>query len=175
MSQNGFAHKISITEESSATSTSNTTQQSKNAIDLILQDHAQIRQMFSMLDTKLDNSIDESRTMFNDLKNFLIKHETMEQTAWYPELEKQSDLKSIIAELKKEEQNAGKEIQKIDAIKDNKEWVAAVKKLQTAVNEHAKDEETKLFPKVKQQLSQQKLLELGDKLSKYKADNNMKD
>lgn len=144
-----------------------------DAITIILKDHAYIRKMFAQLKTTLDKDVDKSRKNFNDIKDFIVKHETMEQKEWYPELEKKNGLKDIVAHLKKEEDDAGNEIKKIDDISDNAQWVAAVKKFMTAVEHHAKDEETKLFPKAKKALSKTELDSIGEKLMTYHKDNNM--
>jgi hemerythrin-like domain-containing protein len=145
-----------------------------DAIASILMDHQHIRQMIAELDRSLDSNIEKSRATFKDLKDFLVKHETMEQKLWYPELEKDASLKDIVANLKKEEEDASKEISKIDGIKDDKEWVASVKKLTKAVEHHAKEEETKLFPKARQVVSKESLNEIGAKFQEYKTKNDMK-
>lgn len=145
-----------------------------NAIEIILKDHEHIRQMFSQLDQNLDSNMTASKSHFKNLKDFLVKHETMEQTLWYPELEKDAELKKVIALLKKEEMDAANAIKKIDQTKDPKEWVAKVKELKKAVEHHADDEETKLFPKVKAKLNQATLEEIGEKLKSYHTEHHMK-
>ena len=173
MSSNTIAHSDTSNPPSATVPSNATEKQQMGAIEVILQDHAHIRSMMARLDKSLDTNIDESRATYKQLKDFLVKHETMEQKVFYPELEKNADLKSIISDLKKEEDAAADAIKKIDGIKDNKEWVSKVKELNKAVAEHAGDEESKLFPKVRQTLDKAKLDEIGNKLKEYKAKNNM--
>lgn len=142
-------------------------------IEIILLDHAQIRQMMSALENNLNSNLSESRAQFKTLQDFLVKHETMEQKAWYPALEKQEALKTIIADLKKEEENAAKALKEIDGIRDDKEWTAKVKGFMQAVEQHAKDEETKLFPKVKEMLDKPQLNALGQQLRDYRTKEGM--
>lgn len=143
-----------------------------DAIEIILKDHDHIRGMVSSLEKKLDLSFEESRALFKKLKSALIEHETMEQTVWYTELNKDDNLKTIIASLKEEEEGAAKAIKEIDETRDMGAWTNKVKKLLQAVGNHAKDEETNLFPKVKKHFNEAQLMDIGSKLEKFK--NNYK-
>jgi iron-sulfur cluster repair protein YtfE (RIC family) len=176
MSSVAFAASDNSNSDSSGVSTNiNDKDRSKmDAIGIIERDHAHIRELLAKLDKNLDSNITESRSIFKELKDFLKNHETMEETIWYPELEKNAELKKIIAPLKQEEMDAGKELDKIDSISDPKEWTAKVKKLQKDVEHHAKDEETKLFPKVRKEVKQATLDDLGAKLKEYHDQHDMK-
>lgn len=145
----------------------NTTGDSK-AIEIILQDHKKIEQLISELEKNLNSDIKQSKIKFNELKLFLENHEKMEQKVWYVELEKNADLKAIIDELKKEEDTASNELKQIDSLPNDNEWTAKVKKIIKDVKQHANNEETKLFPKVKQTLDKSTLDDLGNKLESYK-------
>lgn len=145
--------------------------QSMSAIDIILQDHAQIKQMITQLNTTLDSDVATSRTNFVQLKNFLINHETMEQTVWYPALAQYKDLKDVISKLTQEEQDVGTALSNLDSVTDDKQWVEQVKKIEQSVAQHAKDEETMLFPKVKKELNDNMLKDIGSQLQNYKTQN----
>lgn len=147
-----------------------------DAIQIIKDDHEHIRQMIAQLTTSMDaNNVEESRSNFKKLKSFLEKHETMEQKLWYPELEKKKDLESLIKDLKKEEDDAGKNLKNIASIKDNDKWMSEVKKLVKDVENHAKEEEDKLFPKVSDALDKAELDKIAVKLEKYKKKNKISD
>lgn len=171
MSPNTFADAHDASPKSTTLSGKNVQKEHMDAIEIILQDHNQIRSMIAQLNKSLDSNISQSRILFKELKDFLIKHETMEQKVWYPELEKFADLKDIITKLKKEEQDAGDELKKLDNITDDKEWVSKARKLNKDVEHHAKDEETILFPKVKKLLDKSSLDQIGTKLKDFKNQN----
>jgi hemerythrin superfamily protein len=139
-----------------------------NAIEVILQDHKQIKKMIAQLEKSLDSDTAKSRTDFQELKTFLENHENMEQKEWYPELEKHNELKDIIKKLKDEEETAGAELKNLVDVSDDKAWKIKVKKLFKDVKNHAHDEETKLFPKVKKVLDKSSLEEIGKKMEDYK-------
>jgi hemerythrin superfamily protein len=148
-------------------------EKSMDAIQIILKDHEHIKQMMGQLKGKLDSNYDESRTLFGKLKAFILKHETMEETIFYPELNKNNNLKSLVDSVIKEEKKAGEMIKEIDKITDKAEWVTKVKELMKAVEHHATDEETKLFPKVKKEFDQKTLDEIGSKMQEFRAKNDM--
>lgn len=159
---------------SNAAVNSSQTENDSNPIEIILRDHQHIRQTIAELNKQLSSNIDKSKEMFKNLKDFLVKHETMEQKLWYPELEKKENLKPIIAALIKEEEGAGALIKKVENSKDAKEWESNFKTLAKAVEHHATEEETKLFPKVKQEVDKATLNAIGAKLKEYHDSNNMK-
>lgn len=142
------------------------------AISIILQDHKEIMKMILVLEKNLDKNVVKSRAEFKKLKTFLGKHEDMEQKIWYPELEQHTNLKEIIDQLKEEEKTASTELKELDNIHNDKEWVEKVKTLISNVKKHANNEETKLFPKIKEVFDKSQLDELGNKLEGYKNESN---
>ncbi len=142
-------------------------------IQIILNDHKQIKKLIGELEKNLNTNISQSRAIFKELKDFLDKHETMEQKTWYPELEKHNNLKDILSKLKKEEEDAGNELKNIADITDDKQWASKVKNLMKDVKQHASDEESKLFPKVKKELSKSSFEEIGEKMQDYRKQNDM--
>lgn len=142
-------------------------------VNIILEDHARIRKMLTELETNLSSNIAESRKQFKVLEDFIVKHETMEQKAFYPELEKNTAFKKIIVVLKQEEDNAGKTIKVINGIKDDQAWAKKVQQFKQAVEKHAEDEENKLLPEVRKTLSAGELNDLGKKLKDYRTQHGM--
>lgn len=146
-----------------------------DAIDIILKDHEHIRDILAKLDKALNDNSQDRQAQFKKLKDFASKHEKMEQDIWYPALEKEhADLKKIIAHLKEEEKEAGDMLKKLDDKKEDKEWISKVRKLVEGIKQHAADEESKLFPKVREMVDKQKLMEIGKKLKEYHEKNDMK-
>lgn len=148
-------------------------QQQNDPIQIIMQDHSKIRQMLSNMNENQGSNAEQGRKKFKELKDFLTKHETMEQKVWYPELEKHKDLKDIISKLKKEEKDASSELNKLSSVKNDQEWVKGFQKLKSDVESHAEDEETNLFPKVKQSVDQQTLNKIATKMMEYRKKNDM--
>ncbi len=156
----------------SASSTSQQ-QQQMDPIAIIMQDHAYIRQMFSKIDGELDSNFDAAKSDFKTLKDFLIKHETMEQKVFYSGIENKDDLKKIIKPLKQQEDEAANALKKFDEIKDKQQWIAKYNELKKDVANHANDEETKLFPKVKHVVSSEDMNKIAQKMMEFRKNKDM--
>lgn len=146
---------------------------STDPVEIILFDHKQITQMIDQLNKNLDTNVKQSRSQFKTLQDFLVKHESMEQKTWYPQLEKNDQLQNIVTQLKDQEQDAEKALKEINSIKDDQAWVSKVKDFLKAVAQHANDEQTMLLPKVSQVLDKAKLDEIGKEMQAFRTKNNM--
>jgi iron-sulfur cluster repair protein YtfE (RIC family) len=94
----------------------------------------------------------------------------MEQKIWYPSLKKNGDagIKKLIKHLIGEEKLSAKAIKKFKSVKTQDEWEERFDKLRMDVEQHASEEEEKLFPKVKKTVNVDILNSIGPKLQKFK-------
>ncbi|MBA2655010.1 MAG: hemerythrin domain-containing protein [Gammaproteobacteria bacterium] len=140
-----------------------------DAVAFLINEHNKVRKSFTDI---LEGSHRDETTakMFNLLCDDLIRHETMEQEIWYPHLKRNEKLSEIITHLIAEEKSAKKTIKEFRKIKDAKEWNKKFMKFKREVEHHAREEETKLFPKVKKILTENELLSLGKMMREYKRD-----
>lgn len=139
-----------------------------DAIRLILNQHARIRKFLAQISPS-KNSV-SLKKVFSKLAAFLISHETMEQKVWYPFLKKNTKLKSIITHLVSEEKSAAKTIAKTKKLKSETAFEEKLMELKSAVKHHAKEEETKLLPKVKKIIEDSELKKIGKKMMEFKKD-----
>jgi hemerythrin-like domain-containing protein len=142
-------------------------------VKIILTDHEQITKMIAQLNQSLDTNNSEKKAQFKSLRDFVVKHETMEQKAWYPALEKYEQLKSIISNLKDQEKAADNALKNIDKAKDDQEWASKVKDFLKDVEKHAQNEQTELLPKVNQVVDKEKLNKIGKEMQAFRTKNNM--
>ncbi|MES2217158.1 MAG: hemerythrin domain-containing protein [Pseudomonadota bacterium] len=138
-----------------------------DAVTYLKQEHRKIKKMLINVN-KLSNEKVKLRK-FKELCKYLPKHEKTEEKKWYPPLRKDPALRSIINHLIKEEKAAGKAIKKLLATDYGKLWKLKFAKLKKDVLHHAKEEETKLFPKARNFLDKKELNKLGTTLRKFKA------
>lgn len=145
-----------------------------SAIDILINDHKYISKMLALLDKNLNGgNLKKSHAIFEDVKEFLLKHETMEKKVWYPELEKNKNLASIVSHLLSEEKEAAKELNKLSKKKPSREWAKEVKSLINNIQKHASEEEDTLFPSVKEVFDKTKLEEIGKKLKQFQREKKM--
>lgn len=138
-----------------------------DAIKYLRSEHSKFRRTFASI-SKI-SSVPKKKTKLKALCNDLVRHEKMEQKAWYPVLKRKVELKTIIKHLLSEETAAAKAIKHIQKTKFEIIWKLRFLKLKHDVDHHAKDEENKLFPKVRQMYSKAELNKLGVKMRKFKA------
>lgn len=140
-----------------------------NAIDFLIKEHNKVRKTFAEISKGIHRDITK-KEMFNELCQELIRHETMEQEIWYPNLKKNEKLRDIIKHLISEEKTAAKTIKEFGKIKIQKEWEEKFLKFKKDVEHHANEEEDKLFPKVEKLLDAAELKRIGKELYEFKLE-----
>lgn len=138
-----------------------------NAIKFLTNEHDKIRACFKKI--KSESNTEEQKKEFEEFSKMLLRHEKMEQTVWYPELEKcdSEHINKTIEHLICEEKEAKKLIEEMKDLKSDTEWETKFTKLNTDVEHHASEEENKLFPTVSELLNEDKLEALGKKMVEF--------
>lgn len=138
-----------------------------NAIEFLKHEHDKVRKM---LDDISDDSHREEtkRKKFDALCHDLIRHETMEETIWYPSFKHNEKVDDTIKHLISEEKDAEKAIKKFENVQSFEEWEEKFVKFKKDVEHHANEEEEKLFPKVEKILTDEELKLLGIKMQEFK-------
>lgn len=138
-----------------------------DAINFLIKEHDRVRKMLSDMEN-LAHHDETKRKMFDELSADLIRHETMEQTVWYPHFRNDHRIDDEVKHLLTEEKDAEKAIKKLDNIEDQNEWEAKFIKFKKAVEHHADEEEEKLFPRVRKILSEEDLKKIGKDMFDFK-------
>ena len=135
-------------------------------VAMLKQDHKEAKQLLRELaDSKPGNRRDAKVAK---LSNALLLHMRIEEQIIYP----------VVAELvgtdEAKEANiehdlARDGITKMQQLEDESGFGAAIAMLTAGINHHVKEEEQEIFPKLKKKLDRERLLELGDEISKAKA------
>ena len=138
-----------------------------DAITYLRQEHTKFRKALKAIHNISNEKI--KLTKFNALCKDLVKHEKMEQKAWYPALRKHKELLQIIKHLVSEEKSADKAIKKFKYTGFGIIWKLKFIKFKHDIDHHAKEEEKELFPKVRKIFDKKELDALGKKMKKFKA------
>ncbi len=138
-----------------------------NAIDFLIKEHTLVRQALKEIN---DPSHHEETKMklFDSLCHDLIRHETMEHQVWYPHFKNDKRLSDTVRHLLTEEKGAEKAIHQLDHVKTATTWDEKFAQFKTDVEHHAREEETNLFPEVKQLLSEADLEKIGLEMYHFK-------
>lgn len=136
-----------------------------DAIHFLKKEHDHVRRM--LFDISDESHHYETKIkMFNELCQDLIRHETMEHKVWYPHLK--NKVNKTVEHLLREEKIAEKTIKNFENINDEKIWEEKFSKFKKDVENHANEEEQKLFPIVKNILSESELEKIGNDMYQFK-------
>jgi hemerythrin-like domain-containing protein len=144
-----------------------------NAIDLLISEHNKVRDILKKI-AEDSKSFDEKKNSFKTLRHDLLRHEKMEQTIWYPHFKDSDKLDKTVKHLIKEEKEAHQEIQDLNQIGSEEEWNTQFKKFKHDVEHHAHEEESKLFPQIRNIFSESELANIGKEMLQFEKEYDAK-
>jgi iron-sulfur cluster repair protein YtfE (RIC family) len=136
---------------------------------LLHRDHEQARSMFRRL---LDEhpSDERSASLFQQLKEALEIHTTIEEDIFYPPLHGAAETHGLIEDGLNEHAEAKQMLQRLSGMSaGSDEWYAALRELYETIEHHVHDEEEKLFPAARRLFSGQHSDEIGNALDTEKT------
>lgn len=120
-----------------------------DAVDLLLQQHQQIRDLFAAVDKAAGAKVKQER--FEELRRFLAVHETAEELVTHPRARMADDGNSVVDARLEEETASKKLLASLDGMKvHDPAFDSRFKELRRAVLDHAAAEERDEFPLLRQ-------------------------
>jgi hemerythrin superfamily protein len=117
----------------------------QDVVDLLLQQHSHIRQLFASVDGAVHNPTRQQR--FEELRRFLAVHETAEELITHPRARTAEGGNVVVDARLQEETDAKKMLAELDGMKvDEPGFDTRFASLKAAVLAHAKAEEDQEFP-----------------------------
>jgi hemerythrin superfamily protein len=140
-----------------------------DALELLKQDHQTVKTLFEEAEGAEDQKKKEK--IFDDIKSELDTHARIEETIFYPAMEKHEELKDMVLEAIEEHKQVKTLLREIDNLKsDSEKFEPKLKVLMENVEHHAEEEEEgKMFPKVREIVDRNTLEQLGQDLEKAKG------
>ena len=145
----------------------------KDAISLLKEDHATVRELLDELEKAAMNDGDEAGTLLETIEAELKVHTTIEEEIFYPafrEAASRKDDTKLYYEAVEEHHVVDMVLPEID--KDevgSPEFAAKAKVLKDLVEHHAGEEEKEMFPRARKLMSRGELVELHDRLAEAKT------
>jgi len=133
--------------------------------DILKQEHVKVMQLFDEAISK------ESKDVFMQLKSELDIHMEGEEKLYYPQLENKKEATEVALEGYEEHHVAKlllSELEKTPA--DDKRWIAKMKVLKETVEHHVKEEESEIFEKSRNVLSDSQAEDIGSKYMEFKQE-----
>lgn len=139
------------------------TDHTQNAVSFLLEQHDQIRRLFEEVE---QNSGDGRRESFASLVRLLTVHETAEEEVVYPALRSLGDDGQAIAAARiAEEDQARKDLVDLERMgPDSPDFEVAFKSFHSAVDGHAQNEESEVFPRLVVAFDEPQLQQMANSL-----------
>jgi len=136
-----------------------------DAIVMLKDEHKDLEQLFKQLDK-------DDLSVIPAICSALTLHITVEEQVFYPEINKRTDVEADdIAEVLQEHHLLKVLVEEIrELTPEDIEYKAKAKVLTELARHHHEEEETELFPEVREELGRKRLQEIGGKMEQFKID-----
>jgi hemerythrin-like domain-containing protein len=140
-----------------------------NAFTLLKEDHKKVAGILEKIDATTERGVKTREELFAQLKTELDIHSEIEETIFYPALEKHAETRDITLEGIEEHRIVKELLAELEAMsKDDEIWTAKMTVLKENVEHHIEEEEGELFSKARKALTEEEIEALGTRLEAAK-------
>lgn len=138
-------------------------------VDILIEDHREVEGLFRELERPAGDAERQEQLVSAAIAE-LVRHSVAEEQYLYPVTRQVLPDGDRIADREIEDHSAAEQVMKrLEAMRpDDPEFDSEVATLIADVREHIEDEETNLFPRLREACSQQQLADLGKKVERAK-------
>jgi len=158
------------TKEGSTRRSSRAGARGGTATQLLKKDHATVKELFARFEKQGERAQETKQNIFSEIQRELETHTTIEEEIFYPAVRESVGGTEGLVDESLEEHNVVKsllrELGSMSA--EDEEFDAKMTVLQESVEHHVQEEEGEMFPKVEEQLGQERLQELGGQMQARK-------
>jgi hemerythrin superfamily protein len=143
-----------------------------DAIELLTSDHDEVRAMFEQFrSAKEAENTEQMRSLQKQIFEELDTHTRIEEDIFYPAVRALDveDLTETVTEGVQEHHVVKVLMREIRDVSDQEIFEAKMTVLMENVEHHAEEEESEMFPDLREHMSEQRLVELGSELEAAKA------
>jgi hemerythrin superfamily protein len=114
-----------------------------DALELLKQDHQAVKSLFDQIDDAEDAK--QRKKLFDQIDTELNIHAHIEETVFYPEMQKIDDLKDMVAEALEEHQEVKTLLEEIEGLDpEGEQFSASLEELMENVEHHVAEEEDEI-------------------------------
>ena len=141
-----------------------------DALELLKADHKKVKDLFEQAEDAEGSQLEE---ICKQIKTELETHAHIEETIFYPAMDKYDELKDMVRESLKEHNQIKNLLHEISTLgADGDELESKLEELMETVAHHAEDEEEgEMFPKILEIVDKQELERIGGQLQSAKGQN----
>ena len=138
-----------------------------DALELLKTDHKKVKELFKQAE---DAEGSQLEAICKQIKSELETHARIEETVFYPAMEKYAELKDMVKEAREEHQEIKTLLEDMNGGGDDLE--STLEELMETVEHHAEDEEEgEMFPAILEIVDKQELERIGAQLQAAKGQN----
>ena len=142
-----------------------------NAFTLLKADHKKVAGILEILDSTTERGAKTREELFTQLKTELDIHARIEETIFYPALEKADETRDITLEAFEEHRLVKQLLKELQSLaKDGEEWTAKFTVLKENIEHHVEEEEGEMFKKARKVLSEKDAETLGTRMERAKTE-----
>ena len=139
-----------------------------DALELLKKDHQKVKELFEQAEEAEGKELEN---IFDQIKTELETHARIEETVFYPAVQKHEEVKDMVLESLEEHKQIKTLLKEMDNLaSDSEKFEPKLQVLMENVEHHAEEEEEgKMFPKLRKIMDKQQLEQLGADLQKAKG------
>ncbi|MBN9390169.1 MAG: hemerythrin domain-containing protein [Chloroflexi bacterium] len=138
-----------------------------DAIDLLVQDHDKVENMFTRIEQGV--SKETAQELFTTIYHELTLHAIVEEQIFYPAVAQKPSFKDLLKDAFSEHAEVKQQLGDISYLEPaSAEWTKMMGKVWKELQHHINDEEEKLFPKVREEFTEKELKALAGELEEGK-------
>jgi hemerythrin-like domain-containing protein len=142
-----------------------------NAFTLLKADHKKVAGILDKIDSTTERAVKTREELFTQLKTELDVHTRIEETIFYPALEKVEETRDITLEAFEEHRLVKQLLGELEsADKGEEEWTAKFTVLKENIEHHVEEEEGEMFEKARKVLSDEDAKTLGARMEKARTE-----
>jgi hemerythrin superfamily protein len=139
-----------------------------DGLELLKQDHQAVKDLFDQIGDAEDGK--QRKKLFDQIDTQLNIHAHIEETVFYPEMQKIDELNDMVEEALEEHQEVKTLLEEMEGRDpEDDQFIASLEELMENVEHHVAEEEDEMFPKVRERCDQATLDRLGDQLESAKG------
>lgn len=141
-----------------------------DGFELLKQDHDRVKRLCNeLLEETSEQALERRKQLFAEIEGEITLHEQCEEKVLYPALRSHPKLKDIVLEGYQEHHVVDLVLGELRKMSPEDEmWTAKAKVMQENLEHHIEEEEEKMFPKARKELSKHEIEELGRQMQAIK-------
>ena len=140
-----------------------------NPFTLLKEDHEKVAGILEKIDATTERGVKTREELFTQLKTELEIHAEIEETIFYPALEKHDESRDIALEAVEEHRIVKQFLAELDSMaKDDEIWTAKMTVLKENIEHHVEEEEGEMFSKARKVLTEEEIESLGTRMEAAK-------